>query len=126
MGIPREDASWGWTTVSVSRLLSSTQRISTPSNTSASKPISPGVMERMSPIKYLLYLVKLPPPKVATKIPKATAALENTPIRVSAAWLLRLRTKLNSRENTSEKITAAQMGMVIPHRQPMAIPVKAE
>ena len=44
-----------------------------------------GVTDRMSPIKYLLYFVKLDPPSVAMKIPNATAVLENTPISVSAA-----------------------------------------
>ena len=39
---------------------------------------------RISPIRYRLYFVKLPPPMVAMNIPRATAALENTPISVSA------------------------------------------
>ena len=54
-------------------------------STNASIPISAGVTERMSPMRYLLYLVKLPPPRVATKMPRATALLEKTPMRVSAA-----------------------------------------
>ena len=84
-GMPREEASWGWMAVRVSRLAQSAQKIMTASSTSASIPISPGVTERMSPMRYLLYLVKLPPPMVATKMPRATAVLENTPISVSAA-----------------------------------------
>ena len=63
---------------------------------------------------------------VATKMPNATAVLENTPIKVSAAWLLLLRTKLNRRENTIEKTTATQVGAAIPIIHPMAMPVKAE
>ena len=35
----------------------------------------------------LLYWVKLPPPKVAMKMPNATAVEENTPITVSLAML---------------------------------------
>ena len=83
-------------------------------------------MDKISPMRYLLNFVKLPPSKVAMKMPKATAVLENTPIRVSAAWLLRLRTKENSSANATENNTAAQMGAPIPQILPMAIPVKAE
>ena len=54
-------------------------------NTIASMPISLGATDRISPIRYLLYFVKLPPLKVAAKIPRATAILENTPISVSEA-----------------------------------------
>lgn len=42
---------------------------------------------RMSPMSRLLYWVKLPPPKVAIKIPRATAVEEKTPITVSLAIL---------------------------------------
>ena len=81
-GMPREEANCGCTDVRVSRLEQSTQNTATPMKTNANAPISVGVMERMSPMRYLLYLVKLPPPSVATKIPKATAVLEKTPIKV--------------------------------------------
>ena len=69
----------------LSRLENRTQNTRIPSSTSASIPISDRVTERISPMRYLLYFVKLPPPSVATKMPRATAVLENTPIRVSAA-----------------------------------------
>ena len=77
-------------------------------------------------MRYLLYLVKLPPPMVATKMPRATALLEKTPMTVSAAWLDRLRTQENSREKRMLKRTAAQSGAARPRMEPMAIPVKAE
>ena len=77
-------------------------------------------------MRYLLYLVKLPPPRVATKMPNATALLENTPMIVSAAWLDLLRTKENSRAKPTLKATAAQVGAARPQMAPMAMPVKAE
>ena len=58
--------------------------------------------------------------------PNATAALENTPISVSAAWLLRLRTNENRSAKTTENMTAAQVGAAMPQMHPIAIPVKAE
>ena len=98
----------------------------TASSVSASAPISPGVTERMSPMRYWLYFVKLPPPKVAAKIPRATALLEKTPIMVSAAWLERLRTQEKSREKATLNNTAAQVGEARPQMAPMAMPVNAE
>ena len=89
-------------------------------------PISMGEMDSTSPMRYRLYFVKLPPPRVAAKMPSATAVLENTPMRVSADWLLRLRTKENSREKARLNRTAAPRGIDIPAMQPMAMPVKAE
>ena len=83
-GIPREEASCGCMAVNVSRLAHRTQKSNTAARTSANIPISPGVTDRMSPMRYLLYFVKLPPPKVAAKMPSATAVLEKTPISVSA------------------------------------------
>ena len=44
---------------------------------------------------------------VELTVKTATALLENTPMRVSAAWLERLRTKENSRAKSTLKITAA-------------------
>ena len=61
------------------------QKMMTKVSVIASIPISFGVMDRISPMRYLLYFVKLPLPRVAMKIPRATAVLENTPISVSAA-----------------------------------------
>ena len=49
------------------------------------KVISPALIKSLWLMRYLLYLVKLPPPKVAMKMPRATAALEKTPMSVSAA-----------------------------------------
>ena len=53
----------------------------------ASRAILAGSTLRMSPMSRLLYWVKLPPPKVAIKIPRATAVEEKTPITVSLAIL---------------------------------------
>ena len=64
---------------------------------------------RMSPMSRLLYWVKLPPPKVAIKIPRATAVEENTPITVSLARAERRRTQLKSRAKITAKATAAQV-----------------
>jgi len=83
-GIPREDASCGCIAVNVSLFAKRIQKIITQTNTIAKIPISPGVTDKISPIRYLLYLVKLLPSRVAIKIPSATAVLENTPISVSA------------------------------------------
>ena len=58
--------------------------------------------------------------------PRATAVEENTPITVSLARAERRRTRLNSRANTTAKITAAQVGSLNPQMAPMAMPVKAE
>ena len=91
-GIPLEEAKFGYTADSVSWLLNRIQNTQMPMNTIASKPISKGVTDKISPIKNLLYFVKLPPPKVAINIPKATAPLENTPMIVSAVWVLRFFT----------------------------------
>ena len=104
----------------------STHSTRTATNVSASIPISPGETDKMSPMRYLLYLVKLPPPRVATKMPRATALLEKTPMRVSAAWLERLLTKENSSAKTTLNRMAAQMGAAMPQMAPMAMPVKAE
>ena len=90
--MPRELASAGCTAASISRLEDRHHRSTTPSSTSASSPISSGVTERMSPIRYLLNFVKLPPPMVAMKMPSATAVEEKTPITVSADWFVRART----------------------------------
>ena len=51
-GMPREEASWGWAAVSTRRLQAKIHNSTTPRSTRASRPISPGVTERMSPIKY--------------------------------------------------------------------------
>ena len=90
--MPREEASWGWTAVSTSRLEAKIHSTITASSTAASRPISPGVTERMSPMRYLLNLVKELPFIVAMKIPRATAVEEKTLMTVSAAWLVRLFT----------------------------------
>ena len=55
-------------------------------------PIFPGSTLRMSPMRRALNLVKLPPPKVARKMPRATAVEEKTPITVSLARLVFRRT----------------------------------
>ena len=110
----------------MSLLLQITQNIRIQTSTTASIPISAGDTDRMSPIKYLLYLVKLLPPSVATKMPNATAVHENTPISVSAVWLLLWRTAEKSREKTIAKITANKVGSPNPQIHPIAIPVKAE
>ena len=71
-------------------------------------------------------LVKLPPPIVAMKMPRATAVDEKTPMIVSADWLERLRTNENSSANATASPTAHQIGSAAPQSTPMAIPVKPE
>ena len=126
VGMPREEASCGCTAVRNSRFAANIHKSATPSRTSASRPISPGVTERMSPIRYLLNFVKLLPPSVAIKIPSATAVEENTPMIVSADCRERLRTNENSSANKTASPTAQPIGCTAPQRTPTAMPVKPE
>ena len=70
--------------------------------------------------------VKEPPPKVAIKMPSATAVEENTPMTVSLARLVRRRTAVNSKASSAAKITAPHSGSPRPQIAPTATPVKAE
>ena len=81
---------------------------------------------RMSPMRRLLNLVKLFPPSVARKMPRATAVDEKTPMTVSLAMRVLLCTQVKSRANTTASATAHQVASTRPHRVPMATPVKAE
>ena len=126
VGMPRDDASCGCTAVKNSRFEAKTHKTRTPSSTSASLPISPGVTERMSPMRYLLNFVKLLPPSVAMKMPRATAVEEKTPMIVSADCRDRLRTNENRSANKTARPTAQPIGCTAPHRTPTAMPVKPE
>ena len=77
-------------------------------------------------MRRLLNLVKLWPPKVLKKMPRATAAEEKTLMAVSLAMWVFCRTRVKSRAMTTEKRTAAPTGCARPQRAPMAMPVKAE
>ena len=103
-----------------------THRITTPRRMRASRPISPGATLRMSPMRRLLNLVKLCPPRVLRKMPRATAAEEKTLMAVSLAMWVFWRMRVKSRAMTTAKTTAAPTGSARPHRAPMAMPVKAE
>lgn len=80
----------------------------------------------MSPISRLLNLVKLPPPRVEMKMPRAMAVEEKTPMTVSLAILLFCCTRVNSRAKTTDSATAHQVLSARPQSAPMAMPVKAE
>ena len=103
---PREEASCGCTAVSTRRFDPNTHSSTTASSTSASRPISCGETERISPMRYRLNFVKLRPPSVTMKMPSATAVEEKTPMIVSADWLVRLRTKENRSANRTDSPTA--------------------
>ena len=74
----------------------------------------------------LLNLVKLCPPRVLRKMPRATAAEEKTLMAVSLAMWVFCRMRVKSRAMTTAKITAAPTGWARPQMAPMAMPVKAE
>ena len=70
-------------------------------------------------------MVKLCPPRVAMKMPKATAVEENTPMTVSLdMWALRC-TSVHSRANTTANTTAHGVGASAPASVPTAMPVNA-
>ena len=108
--MPRLSARAWWTEESIIWLKEVTHRITTPRRIRASRPISPGATLRMSPMRRLLNLVKLCPPRVLRKMPRATAAEEKTLMAVSLAMWVFCRMRVNSRAMTTAKTTAA------PHR----------
>ena len=77
-------------------------------------------------MRSVLNFVKLCPPRVLRKMPRATAAEEKTLMAVSLAMWVFWRTRVKSRAMTTAKTTAAPTGRVRPQRAPMAMPVKAE
>lgn len=89
--IPLVEANCGQTIPSVSLFEDTTQKMQTTTRIIARNRISKGVTDRISPIRYLLNFVKLPPSNVARKMPRATAVLDKTPIIVSDACLLLVR-----------------------------------
>ena len=90
--MPRLSARAGWTEASISWLKEHTHSTTTTSRMAARRPIFPGSTLRISPTSRALNLVKLPPPRVAMKMPRATAVEEKTPITVSLARLVCRRT----------------------------------
>ena len=108
--MPRLSARAWWTEESIMGLKEVTHRITTPRRMRASRPISPGATLRMSPMRRLLNLVKLCPPRVLRKMPRATAAEEKTLMAVSLAMWVFWRMRVKSRAMTTAKTTAAPTG----------------
>ena len=77
---------------SISRLKEHTHSPAAAARMQNSRAIFPGSTLRISPMSRLLNLVKLPPSRVAMKMPRATAVEENTPITGSLAISARRRT----------------------------------
>ncbi len=106
-------------------LKSKNQIISTDADTISSISRSAPEMDRMSPMRYEVYLPK-PPPLESITMPAATAVEVSAPIVVSVeAWVYLLIT-ITEIENNMEKTSIDHTGSEMPRSTPSAIPVKEE